>query len=58
MNMILYRLLREIQLQRNFFICETAANHLNQLLFPARESQIVFDYKARRGRFLIRHQLK
>ncbi len=43
---VLHRLLGEIQLVGNFFISKPTAYHLNQLLFPARQAQIVFEVKA------------
>ncbi len=60
MNVVLDCLFREIQLRGDFFVGESAANHLNKLLFPAREAEIVSDHKA--GRLgvliLIRHALE
>ena len=46
MNVVLDCLFRKVQLRGYFFVGESMANHLNKLLFPAREAEIVSDYKA------------
>jgi hypothetical protein len=46
MNVVLHRLLGEIQLGCDFFIGQFTANHLNKLLFSACEAEIMPNHKA------------
>jgi hypothetical protein len=52
-NVVLHRLLGEIQLRGNLLVRQATANHLYQLLFPPSEAEIASDSKmGRLGRLL------
>lgn len=44
-NVVLHGLFGKIQLARNLFVGKPTANHLYQLLLPARQAQIVLEVK-------------
>ena len=58
MHVILHRLFGEIQLRGNFFVGETAANELYQLLFAASEPEIVLEAETESVRSLGRNVLE